>query len=345
LGDWKNNAILLLINEYTKKIKDSETRKILLDARKEFLKIRKNQEIQFVHLYSIMFSRINSYLSGKSGKNSLTPKIFSELYNLIDSLFIFLIGEQVYNIKNNVLRSIKFSTDIPNKIFLTALTRSDIGTKDILKNNITKVLTYKNDKVFDLVFDYSWGKKKTTLSKKIWDSNIRSKKAIKKIIEYYEINRINDPRKLAQDLEGYLKQSTPVSKRLRKLIPGIPKNVSYEALRVARSEINQGFTQGLYTTSNETYGYQGIYWVLSSRHPEVDICTEYANQKKYGEKGFFPKGKEPRVPHPNCLCTQIAKYADIDNLVDELIEWEKNPNKNKKLDDYIKSLNRRAGQL
>lgn len=341
MANWKDNATLLLLSEYIKKTKDAEIRKILVDSRRDFMNIRKNQEIKFRQLYYNIFLKINAYLGSKK---VLTKKTYSDLYKLVDSLFNFLIGEQVYEAKNNLLRSIKAGAKVSDKLFYLAVKKSGVKVPEDIIKNFDKLLLYETDKTFDLVFNLTWGRKRTTLSKKIWNSNKRSRKAIKKIIEYYENNKINDPRQLAKELEGYLSQKTPVSKKLRGLIPGIPKNVSYESLRVARSEINQGFTQSVYNTGKNSFGYEGIYWVNSSRHPEFDICTIYANTKKYGEKGFFPKNKEPKVPHPNCLCTQIPKY-DLDATIKALQGWEKNPNKYKKMDRYIKNLNRRAGQI
>lgn len=341
MANWKDNSTLLLLSEYIKKTKDAEIRKILVDSRRDFMSIRKGQEAKFRYLYYTIFLKINAYLGSKK---VLTKKTYSDLYKLVDSLFNFLIGEQVYEVKNNLLRSIKAGAKVSDKLFYLAVKKSGVKVPENIIKNFDKLLLYETDKTFDLVFNLTWGRKRTTLSKKIWNSNKRSRKAIKKIIEYYENNKINDPRQLAKELEGYLSQKTPVSKKLRGLIPGIPKNVSYESLRVARSEINQGFTQSVYNTGKNSFGYEGIYWVNSSRHPEFDICTIYANTKKYGEKGFFPKNKEPKVPHPNCLCTQIPKY-DLDSTIKALQGWEKDPNKYKEMDRYIKNLNRRAGQI
>jgi len=341
MATWKDNATVLVLNEIYNKVKEPELRKILTGYRKKFVNIRAKQEKEFAKFYVDLYYSILVFLNSR---NTLTKKSFKEINVLIDSLFTHLIANQVLSIKNNVLISVKIGADIARNYFKTAVKKSGIAEARNIIDKLDTLILYDTDKTFDLVFEYSWGKKKTTLSKRIWGGNQRAKKGIKKIIEYYEANNINDPRLLAKDLEGYLKQNTPVSRKLRKLIPGIPKNVSYEALRVARSEINQGFTQSLYNSSRETYGYNGIFWVLSSRHPEFDICTIYANTKKYGQKGFFPAGKEPRVPHPNCLCVQIADY-NIDKLVEDLKGWEKYPKKYTKLDSYIKTLNRKVGQI
>lgn len=341
MATWKDNATVLVLNELYKKIKEPELRKILVDARKKFVNVRAKQEKQFSGFYVTLFYGLLAYLNNTK---NLTGKNFIELNKLVDSLFTQLVASEVLAIKNNVLLSTKIGADVARSYFKEAVKKSGILEARNIIDKLDTIILNETDKTFDLVFEYQWGKKKATLSKRIWNNNKRSRSAIKKIVQYYQDNNINDPRLLAKDLEGYLRQSTPVSKKLRKLISGIPKNVSYESLRLARSEINQGFTQSLYNSSRDTYGYQGIYWVLSSRHPEFDICTIYANTKKYGKRGFFPAGKEPRVPHPNCLCIQIAVY-DFDKIVEDLKGWEKSPKKYSKIDSYIKTLNRKAGQI
>jgi hypothetical protein len=342
MTNWKDNASVLLLSEILKKTKDKNVAKILIEARKDFVNIRTKQEKKFGSFYLDLFNRIFSYLVGKK---TLTSKNYKELTNIVNGFFKLIIANELYEIKNNMALSLKASSNVGTKYLKQIFKMAKVNLTNELREKFELIILKETNKSFDLVIDYAWGKKKTTLSKKIHNANQRSRKGIINILKYYQDNNINDPRILSKDLEGYLKRNTLVSKRLKKLIPGLPKDCSYEALRVARSEINQAFTQNLYNVSQQTYGYEGIYWVLSSRHPEFDICTIYANTKRFGKKGFFPKGKEPRVPHPNCICTQIASFGDINKTVNDLIKWSKNPKSNKKMDEYIKTLNRKAGQL
>jgi hypothetical protein len=134
-------------------------------------------------------------------------------------------------------------------------------------------------------------------------------------------------------MEGYLLKRSAISKNLRSKIPGLPKDLSYEALRLGRSELSNSFADSIYKTANLLPGYKGITWLLSSRHVDPDECTEYANTKKYGSKGFFPKGKEPDVPHPNCLCTQLQEFEEEDDFIARLKSWE-NGGKDKELSNF-----------
>ena len=98
-----------------------------------------------------------------------------------------------------------------------------------------------------------------------------------------------DARERAQDAKGLLSSARDVP-------PGGSAGISYNALRLARNEIqvaNHAVTSDI---ARNFPGIVGRKVVLSPAHPQSDICDEYAAGGPY-EKGanFLPL-------HPQCLC-------------------------------------------
>lgn len=99
-----------------------------------------------------------------------------------------------------------------------------------------------------------------------------------------------DPRKIAQDVERYIKPTTP-------------GGTHYAALRVARTEMNNAFHDTARQEAKGSPWTQSMQWHLSGRHPEPDECNEYADTDKHAlGKGAFPVDDVPDKPHPQCLC-------------------------------------------
>lgn len=78
--------------------------------------------------------------------------------------------------------------------------------------------------------------------------------------------------------------------------PTTPGGASYAARRLARTEINNAF----HATSIRRYQMdemvEEVDWVLSSSHPEGDVCDDLASD------GPYPVDEVPEKPHPNCFC-------------------------------------------
>lgn len=98
--------------------------------------------------------------------------------------------------------------------------------------------------------------------------------------------------------------------------PSVPGGISYAAMRLARTEINNAFhfTQIRYT--RETPWVKGYKWHLSGSHGKPDVCNDYADNDGYGAgKGVFPKDEVPGKPHPQCLCyitSEVMSNGDFE---------------------------------
>ena len=136
------------------------------------------------------------------------------------------------------------------------------------------------------------------VSDRVWKISANYRNALTRIVED-GVARGLDSRKLAVEVQRYaVPDKWSVHKVEVRRRVGIPKNVSYEAMRLARTEMNNAFHEGMINANQSAPGYQGIYWRLSEAHPAPDVCDNMASSRLYGAPGFYPKEKEPTRPHP-----------------------------------------------
>lgn len=94
---------------------------------------------------------------------------------------------------------------------------------------------------------------------------------------------------------------------------------SYDAMRLARTEITRAHGQAHVVAGAMNPFVAGDKWNLSSRHPKPDICDQYARGGPNGD-GVYPTGTLPGYPpHPACLCAlTYAMAVDPDAIIDAL---------------------------
>jgi hypothetical protein len=127
------------------------------------------------------------------------------------------------------------------------------------------------------------------LSRRIYGNDLLGRNKISAAINKGLLRGLSS-RELAQEVSGLIK-------------PGVRGGVSYNAQRLARTEINNAFhlTQIRYT--REMPWVEGYKWNLSGSHPHTDICNTYSDKDHDGiGRGVFKKKNVPGKPHPNCLC-------------------------------------------
>lgn len=90
--------------------------------------------------------------------------------------------------------------------------------------------------------------------------------------------------------------------------PNIPGGVSYAAMRLGRTELNNAF----HHASNEQYAANPfismVSWQLSASHPRADSCDDLA------ASGPYDPTNVPDKPHPQCLCyttPQVMGKAEL----------------------------------
>lgn len=173
--------------------------------------------------------------------------------------------------------------------------------------------------------------KEFVLSDRIWDISDNNYEKIKEIIS----SGINtDCAEVARALQQYIKEG---AKTFAENYPNmydrmggrVPKNLNYEALRLARNELSEVYWQATIEGFKENPAVRAVKWLLSNnRLPGYhDICDTmaYANAHGLGA-GIYPVDEAPEKPHICCLCSLapvIAKDIERGNIANKLPEnWE-----------------------
>jgi len=102
----------------------------------------------------------------------------------------------------------------------------------------------------------------------------------------------------------------------------VPNDISYEALRLARTETSKAYWDGAIEAGRNSPSYKGVKWILSWSHPVADICDAYANHDEGLGRGVYGSGSEPSYPHPNCVCTIVAVHEQPEEFLKKLKKWK-----------------------
>lgn len=108
-----------------------------------------------------------------------------------------------------------------------------------------------------------------------------------------------------------------IAKEVRSYIrPDTRGGVSYAALRLGRTEINNSFHTAAVVSSIDKPWVMSMQWHLSGSHTDPDICDKLAKENRFGlGDGIFPKDAVPKKPHPHCFCYVAPGLQDEDDFV------------------------------
>ncbi len=102
-----------------------------------------------------------------------------------------------------------------------------------------------------------------------------------------------------------------VAKRLEAGLLTDPNNAAMKFRRVLRTEINRAHGERYKQLAREDDNVVGLRFMLSPRHPRVDICDEHAAADLYGlGQGVYPVDECPWPAHPNTFSYTEAVYKD-----------------------------------
>lgn len=168
------------------------------------------------------------------------------------------------------------------------------------------------------------------LSDRLWRHSEKARTAMTEIIQD-AVATGEDPVETARALEKYVRRGKKTlayeyPEMMERMGSRIPQDVSYEALRLVRTETAAAYGEGTIVAASVTPSYIGMKWVLSNYSNPCHICKGFAEADHGLGKGIYPPGGEPPMPaHPNCMCTLVSVHEDTDAFIDRLNAWMKNP--------------------
>lgn len=122
---------------------------------------------------------------------------------------------------------------------------------------------------------------------------------------------------IARDLEIFLQPG----RALQRTNKPYGTDASFDAMRLARTEIAHAHAQATQASAAMNPFVQGVKWNLSGSHPKPDICDDNAAGGPNGD-GTYDLGSAPTLPaHSSCLCffTQVL-VEDARAVLDRLHE-------------------------
>ena len=173
--------------------------------------------------------------------------------------------------------------------------------------------------------------KEFVLSDRIWDISDNNYDKIQEIIS----SGINtDCVEVAEALQQYVKEGAATfaenyPNMYDRMGGRVPKNLNYEALRLARNELSEVYWQATIEGFKENPAVRAVKWLLSNnRLPGYhDICDTMAYSNNHGlGAGIYPVDEAPEKPHICCLCSLapvIAKDIERGDVANKPPEnWE-----------------------
>lgn len=185
------------------------------------------------------------------------------------------------------------------------------------------------------------------LSDRIWEKGRKARQAITEIIQDAVVTG-EDPVETARKLEKYVRKGRNT---LAQEYPGmmarmggrIPADLSYEALRLVRTETAAAYGEGTIAAARVSPSYTGMKWLLSNNSTPCDTCTSLAEKNLGLGVGVYPPGEEPPMPaHPNCMCSLVPYHEDPDEFTKRLIEWLRNPASQPDIEDWYQNVYKRG---
>lgn len=213
---------------------------------------------------------------------------------------IYLVADSVVQQNVEWLKSLGFAGDTLDAAF-------NYIPDEIVRNIIT-----------GQIYDSGW-----SLSKRIWSDNEDTMKTAYQIVaggmaqnkSIYEI---------AKDLESYVEPGAkkPWNLTMKDGRKIYPKQVDYNAQRLARTLVQHGYQQSFKATTEKNPFIEAYKWNANGSRV-CDLCMERETTNMHGlGPGIYPKDQMP-MDHPNGMCTM--EPVVVDNLVDQLADWFNNP--------------------
>lgn len=226
-------------------------------------------------------------------------EIANEVYTCVKKN-IYLVADSVVQQNVEWLKSLGFAGDTLDAAF-------NYVPDEIVRNIIT-----------GQIYDSGW-----SLSKRIWSDNEDTMKTAYQIVAG-DMAQNKSIYEIAKDLESYVEPGAkkPWNLTMKDGRKIYPKQVDYNAQRLARTLVQHGYQQSFKATTEKNPFIEAYKWNANGSRV-CDLCMERETMNKYGlGHGIYPKDKMP-MDHPNGMCTM--EPVVVDNLVDQLADWFNNP--------------------
>lgn len=180
------------------------------------------------------------------------------------------------------------------------------------------------------------------LSDRIWGQGQKVRVTLGSLITE-AIEAGENPVKVAEVLQKYVRDGanslTSEYPEMMRRIEYLPNDLSYEALRLARTEMAAAYGEGSIKSAELNPANVGIRWSVSNAGVACDVCVGNAERVTDLGIGVYKVEELPDYPaHPNCLCNLQQVVEDVVEYARRVKEWTRNPQSQPDIEHWYKSV-------
>jgi len=317
----------------------SDYQKWALAARKQYINLRLRQDKEIANLYIRSADRIAKELQ-QIGTTTVSGKIrkkyFKELEKSLRAEAELIQNGLTEAFVDYINSSAKAGVGYTRGVVLNLFDQAGLKT-----SGIRKLFSRVNKQAVEA----TWARTKNGLylSDRIWEQSEKYRTIMRDLIqESVAIGQdaVTTARMIQQYVrEGAMTLTKKYPNMMKRMKGRIPGNISYEALRLARTEMSAAFGEGTIAASRVAPSYIGMKWVLSGSHPVPDMCDTLSTYDSGLGPGVYPPGDEPPYPaHPNCLCALIPIHQEPEEFVAKLKNWLEDPENEPELEQWYQNI-------
>ncbi len=314
-------------------------RKWALEARKKYIELRMRQDPEIRGLYIRAADRVAKELRKlalKTPSSYLRKRQLEELEVALRAEAERLSGNLTKVLETYIEEAVNAGAGYSQAVTLDLFEKAGIkmpGLRHLFAGVNTQAV------------EACWArtKKGLFLSDRIWQQGEKYRNAMRDIIQE-AVATGQDAVKTARMLQQYVRQGAQTLARdypnmMKRMEGRVPKDICYEALRLARTETTAAFGEGTLAAARVSPSYLGMKYILSKSHPMVDICDAITSQDNGFGPGVYPPGQEPVYPfHPQCLCIAIPVHESPEAFVARLKKWVDNPGSEPALEKWYNEI-------
>lgn len=290
---------------------------LALEARKMLIELLLQQENDIRKIYIESVDRIANELANKRNAYRYIETLDIHLKNEVNIINDKLVKE----FDKGITISVEAGTHQSKQATLSLLNKAKIDWKPM-----ERVYFRANNQAID--FMHSRTVHGLNLSDRIWGYSNKTMNSIGDIVRT-AIQEGSNPIEISEMLKKYVRDgahtfAVDYPNMFERI--SVSMDLSYESLRLARTEMAAAFGQATIESSKINPGNKGVQWRISNAGVTCDVCLDHSRHDSGLGAGIYKVDDLPEYPaHPNCLCTLVEINEDTDDFVDKLIEWNKNP--------------------
>ncbi|MBU5441218.1 retron-type reverse transcriptase [Paenibacillus sp. MSJ-34] len=310
-----------------------------LRSRKAFLELRLRQDPEIRKIFIRAASRISSIL-----KQGGTSRIGTWLLTKVEHQLLEQ-GEQLRDdltesLKEYIESGVEIGSRFNRAVSIDLLTNK-VSIPRLTKTGIDRMYFRVNVEAVRACWERTH--KGLKLSDRIWEKSAAARDAMRDIIQD-AVATGQDAVTTARMLERYVKEGANVEAKyfegmMKRMGTRIPEDISYPALRLARTETTAAFGQGTILSAQVSPSCNGIRFCLSPSHRIRDVCDELASHDIGLGLGVYSKDDPPPYPaHPNTLSYLVEVHQDSKDFVRNLKQWIQDPKSQPEINDWYENV-------